>query len=893
MALDQGGGGGGATTDTVASDGPFDHYPASVGAIMAQADEIASKVGAVNGVKSGVQQQKRTAEASASGSVKPPISGSSKPVDKQAAKIAQVAVFASGCIRFWGKAVKTFNKGVDKLNAEYKAAAGNDFGVTKPQVQTGSSLPAAKLQALETSSSPSGSDDTSGSFQAQVDDARSALLAELKRRYGKLEDKLDAKAKKASSMLEKGPDDEKTVRALFGDGLLPISATKIFPGYKLKLDKLPYDVRTWSTRRLVQYLARHRKLLKNSAFMQEVKRRVELLTGKTGAKDATSLRAVVEKWSKRDVGAADDALANLSLIGIYADHIQERGGALPDGAASYLRSFFQEVGEHNGKEDITLEIPKWIKGREDALEAAVPGYESNNWMMKGYANSILAASDGRLHSSLGKDAISDSVWDAIDDIPEEVSRANPVTGNPIFQLSGGADFKAFAELMGHASLEPSYKMAEEMNDSVGELAGLLQKGLHGNSSYVGYEQSLESLSPLMENVVSVASSNEHVSAQLLHDAAEHPNSEQAEHLRDLYSLEWSDDGSAVSGYTDWIPEEAASGDKMMALRGSADLINFITSTNAEDDSLNTFKLLMRGAGSDGDDSVGDVNPELAQAFGRVAASNLDALGEPPIHDETRVDGDLDISLDGREKLLTLIATDNDPSDPNDAASTLSRRIGAYEQARLLDALDKGGDLSEIGEEAARLDGYMGGAMMNAGLVEEGEKYDDGQKAYNEHRLMANAGKVAVTTALSFVPGAGPVLAGGAELIASEAINAAITEPLEPGGVPVDASSEELYYKSMFRYAQAVDESSQELPRGIRDMLYNEDGTVREPDELSDDEFEDFRKHFENESGFNEYSYDKAVKSPTDPRDDAAIDNEGQFHKNVLDAYLKGTKRTVG
>jgi hypothetical protein len=147
-----------------AADGPFAHYPATPGTIYSHADTL-TKQGALAG----------------------PPKEAPQPVRHDATQVMRAALVGGGCVRYFGNAVSSFNRGVDKLNDEYATAK-----------------------------------------------AKAAKLPELNRRYNALQTKLDVKATKASSMLKKGPDDEKTVLTLFGAGALPITAPRAFPEVNFK-----------------------------------------------------------------------------------------------------------------------------------------------------------------------------------------------------------------------------------------------------------------------------------------------------------------------------------------------------------------------------------------------------------------------------------------------------------------------------------------------------------------------------------------------------------------------------------------------------------------------------------------------------------------------------------
>lgn len=92
--------------------------------------------------------------------------------------------------------------------------------------------------------------------------------------------------------------------------------------------------------------------------------------------------------------------------------------------------------------------------------------------------------------------------------------------------------------------------------------------------------------PAMQHMVDVATRNEQANTWFLHDAAEN-NGEAAQHLADLYTFDWEDNGDAVSGYTDWIHDaldrrnegDPDTADRWeMAQRASVDVIDAVTDT---------------------------------------------------------------------------------------------------------------------------------------------------------------------------------------------------------------------------------------------------------------------------------------------------------------------------
>jgi hypothetical protein len=125
--------------------------------------------------------------------------------------IAAAAV-AAGTVRLLGAAVETYNRGVDELNARWRAAKAQSFGGVAPESPAGGASEDQIRQA-------------SVRHADQLLDAKLELLSCLEHEHGTIRRELDEAIATATERLSAGPT-AKVLRELFEAGGLPPSVLR-------------------------------------------------------------------------------------------------------------------------------------------------------------------------------------------------------------------------------------------------------------------------------------------------------------------------------------------------------------------------------------------------------------------------------------------------------------------------------------------------------------------------------------------------------------------------------------------------------------------------------------------------------------------------------------------
>ncbi len=170
---------------------PFEHYPVSAGAMVSSANAIAARAQQVQAVAMNVQSAATPAINNVFGVVSPPVISAPKPVLAQSQQLMQQTVFAAGAVRMFGKAIATYDAGIDRLNDRWNAGVASDFGVTAAVIPAGAKP--AERQNLE-----------SAHTQA-ISAARQKLRLELIGLQKKLEHDVDQTGNQVATMISQGP----------------------------------------------------------------------------------------------------------------------------------------------------------------------------------------------------------------------------------------------------------------------------------------------------------------------------------------------------------------------------------------------------------------------------------------------------------------------------------------------------------------------------------------------------------------------------------------------------------------------------------------------------------------------------------------------------------------
>src|SRR5699024_1079447 len=520
----------------------------------------------------------------------------------------------------------------------------------------------------------------------------------------------------------------------------------MLPGIGLEysdLTGLPPDLAALSDKELARRLQNDPQLRNNEDVMADVADRIDAYDPDDASADASQL-------AEGDTETA----CKLALLNVYAEYAQEHDKTIPLNAATYLRNIVGALfpGDDNSYRHTLPEAT----ATQEALDDASIG----NWTTGMLANSLLLASDGRLDPTphhgparpiLGSSAVPKAVTDALHDTP------SPSFGrSPIGHMSGGDGFRDLASLLADSDeqIEAGQAFSRDLTDTTASLindartwreegydTGSLTKSVNDDS----IDRVMGEHIPAMQHMVDVATRNEQANTWFLHDAAEN-NGEAAQHLADLYTFDWEDNGDAVSGYTDWIHDaldprnegEPDTADRWeMAQRASVDVIDAVTDTGNDGEGPNVFRQLM-GGGQEDAKSFGIINPQIADSLGDVGARNLDALGANAATGKTQIgpDGGVEVAEDDRGRLFTLVNTDPD------AAKDLNTQVGVYQAEQLRDAIKSGDDdaLKAAAENNGNLEGYMNAGRVNANLIGDRLGYEVDLNEYEDARKAADLAK---------------------------------------------------------------------------------------------------------------------------------------------------------
>lgn len=264
------------------------------------------------------------------------------------------------------------------------------------------------------------------------------------------------------------------------------------------------------------------------------------------------------------------------------------------------------------------------------------------------ANGLLVLSRNGLAGG-GYDRLPAWVRDSLDD--EIVPSSLPLPGEPgaFESLVLLGDFLANSNVGAGDGL--SRELAVALNGMLSSVDGLEGLGQEGMPTWG------EQVDAAGQSFLDVIARNDEVCFDLVTGSDMPDEYDKARFLVNMFSFEWSDDGAAAAGITDFIPLWATSDDPVGQARAETatiDLVDIVTGNRA-------FDALMDGVGTSGDAStsaIGQVNPAVAYGFASVFGSVPDLFA---------ADGAGPLSFDAKVRFTTLIATDRRSGDAMAAA----------------------------------------------------------------------------------------------------------------------------------------------------------------------------------------------------------------------------------
>lgn len=797
--------------------GPFERYQVTGSVVRGAADRLTGYAGNVETLRFDVASTHRVAQQNVAGLLASPMVAAAEPVRQRTQRWLQSAVFSGAAVRLFGDVVDEYNRAVDSLNERYWEAKRRDFGLTM------ATLPA---EATEAERSAARAD-----FAQRVRSADAALLAELRHELHTVHrPKLDDGAHRVASLLDRGPDDAEAVIELYAAGALPWTAPLLF---------------------------------RQVDFSQVVP--------PVSAADGEWAADVIRRALAGDASPEEFEQAMRMLLAVTdrAAQVAEDGGYLTAEEIGFLHNFYNglgdklwEVPDYIARDRHVWDNPwwtpfDWLAKRADGFDA-----DTQEWMMGALGAGVVTLSNPQYWppSLRGEDPLdTDSTYhlpETVIDLisgPQVTARDIVIGGYPYLEIKVErmGDFDALARMFAGVDerLEAGTRFSELTTLRVAEIAAatmvLENSGVNSPGLLVLSDQlhDVARVSGTLEDLLGVSTRNAEANYHLLTSERLDPMARIGNHLSHvnyvlddrqflltaLYGFEWSDEGAAVAGLTDWIAEhahQAAMRDEQdpMANEAAAALIDLVTMTergeghnDPDDYRFNMYDTLMR--------TLAEQNPEVARSFSRVAASYLDDFSEPS-GSRTTVESDGSLSLSDHDKIrfLDLIATDES------AINGLSFAAGEYQERILVAGLSGEMSMHEIGQRSSTLDGLLAAARVNADLVGGSQRYESAQAAYEEHMRYASYAKTAGTTlaglgidASPFKP-AGPWLKAGLGHLADEIIKGAIEAPSRDIGFEtniLDQGYDNTY--ASYAYLDAMIEAGQvttaDVPRELLRTYY--------------------------------------------------------------------------
>lgn len=709
-------------------EGPFQHYDATPEAIEASAVELDRSYGNVEALSSDVDAAQRPALTGVSGTIAGPMAEAPEPQRRNARDVMDASIVVAGSVRIFGKAVQTFNGGVDDLNQRWRDAVASDFGVAAATYPEDAGFgEAARIDNARND---------------QILNAKVSMLTELKTEHGVLMRKLDEQADEAAARLHAGPTDA-VIQDLYAAGGLPSYVVAAFPHLKLEATTLPPDLANLSEVEIEDYLLAHPDIADAV---------VNPLLAKDGLTDQE--QAIVEAQARLDADLLNHAMtvppgadaleeieaaqARLTLINAHV----AKTGELNDAAHSYSFAWLNEVGS-----DTLAKLPSVV--RASVGETVTSVHQDIDAMVKAYlapvGDTILNLSNEQLQDETSGeygpgyattyryDFNGDGVIDQYD-LPKAVRELDATTNLDAF--GGYADLISSSNVEGGISYSKHLTIeVMQMSDAFDDIDGDEYTDLANRLTAVFdvTSRNHEAMHDLItgehmggfEGVEVDASSNDY--------EAYDPR----DFLHRVYTTEWADNGANAAELVGWMgevhtDEHASEYDKQLADDAFRSWFDTMTGTGdrgpSEDlpeDGL--FDYLMEHADVSpraDEQSFGQINPELANSLSRTTVNYLDWLSgasEDPDPDDSGADRASDGVMDNAEKVrLMMLGVTTD-----DSAQILGVGITGFQQGNGLHVDSDGA--SAVGAENARLQAYYDAALHNEAMT----RTDNAQEAANE------------------------------------------------------------------------------------------------------------------------------------------------------------------
>ncbi|MEY9213477.1 hypothetical protein NI17_000595 [Thermobifida halotolerans] len=506
---------------------------------------------------------------------------------------SMAVVYAAGVTDMWAEDVKWFKDKRQELIDGWEDEVADDFGVPHEPTSEPGPPPVAPGETPPERPSPTASRD------AKIAEKRQERLDHYEGEAADLWEKFQERAEEKGQMLRDGPEPEH-VRELVDAGVLGWAPYNIMGAESEPPLPLTEDEAVRMANNLDRYLS--------------------------------------EDGEELDAEYAE-ILAALAVISLKAQEAQKNGDRLPAGEIAFLERFYAELDDAGGDHDLPYNVVE-IPAHLDELDTMSD--EEKDELLKVLGEGILTLSHEDLGGSFEQlpQSVRNAAVGPVDDTQTEgpmpygyVDWADDIVGLSRLlggtddDLEGGEDFSVnLLSTLGHEMADPALGPPLELTSETGI--------------------------PLVE----AATRNIEANHALLTGDYSHPRfgTESGEVLSGLYAFEWSDDGEAVSGLTDWIPEysradgEAGEEQRLLAGEATAGLIKHITSNDAFAALTNTGVTV----GDDGNAAFGQYNPELAESLAGIFVAYMDDFGmDVQLNEEGLAESDWVFNFDSNENLV--------------------------------------------------------------------------------------------------------------------------------------------------------------------------------------------------------------------------------------------------
>ena len=350
---------------------------------------------------------------------------------------------------------------------------------------------------------------------------------------------------------------------------------------------------------------------------------------------ATHVRHAVLDGNEVSIELLEENPEYLELISVVVSRgllAQQNGENLLDGEVEFLETLFGDLGDIGGDNPGFLAFMDQVNSSEHIDNSLREDINRN------LANSMLILSDEDIGG--GMNQLPQDVSDILD-VPEfpDVNSLNHDSELPGFMdaySDWGGPFSTLSTLLDSSG--PGVQGGTEVSTTLlGTVAATLDISYFAGEPNDEHFQNVIDVASRYEEANHIIITGEDFEGNTFEHHASHGNLTPESLLETFYTHDWDDDGSAVSGITDWIVDYQQSNDEERSSLGDRtflELVDLVTSDEIQE-KLNTTGHKVEDPvlkNDDGDPvvwedvSFGHLNPEIAGSFADIFLANLDAMG---------------------------------------------------------------------------------------------------------------------------------------------------------------------------------------------------------------------------------------------------------------------------